>query len=164
MGADHEGLAADAEQLALQCVLELRFGEGHGEGLVQGTGQQLPVAQAVGGAVLQAVGYPEVVDAGGALGLAQVGAHFAGAPGVLDPESADPRVLAGQGETRRRLGVGEEGAVDVQPDPALPAPVQPAREMLRAHLVPLHRAAAEVPVDHVQRKPVAARQQRIQLR
>ena len=72
---------------------------------------------------------------------------------------ADAFVGMGQGQAVGRLGMGEEGGVEVQPIRCL-GPIDPPLEMLRLHLVAVDLLAAGLAVEGVQVQPVLAGNER----
>lgn len=84
----------------------------------------------VGGDVLEAVGDPDVHEAGGSELAAEVFADAAAGLAVVDPEAAHRPVGAGEGQVVDDHIVGEEGGVEVEAQPALTGELHPAREVL----------------------------------
>ena len=144
--ADGETLQSDAEEFGLDAGFHV--GQVFGQDFIQGFSQQLTVASAFYGEVFQAVVYPDVHDARVALCLAHGIGDATTAFGMLDPESADGWVGVGEAEFAA-LGMAERGAVEVELHIHRLAPVDPALEVLYAHLVAVDELAAEVAVDLV---------------
>ena len=138
MGADDKCLGTDAEDLTLQDVggvLVLLLGVGGAQDLVQGLNEQLAVAVAVHGDVLQAVGDPDVIEAL----LTQLFTHgqgdLAAVDTCLDPVVAGGLIQASQGEAVVHHGVGEEGGIVVQTVAVLLGEVHPVAEVLNGQVV-----------------------------
>ena len=74
---------------------------------------------------------------------------------MLDPEIADALVGVGEGEIVVGLFVGEEGRVEIEPDPLVLGPVDPGGEVAILDLVAVGRLVG-VEVEGVQVQPVAA--------
>src|SRR5262249_9506517 len=83
-------------------------------------------------------------------------ADLAAGDAVVHPEAAHALVATAQGEAVRCLRVREEGAVEVEPEPPRPRPVDPAGEVLGSESVALDRPAARLGVDGVQVEAVPA--------
>jgi len=145
--ANSETLQTDAEELSLDA--RFHVGQWFGQNLVQRSGQNLAIAFAFHGDVLQAVVHPDVHDAWVALRLAHRVGDAAAAFGVLNPEIADFRVGIGQAQIPA-LGVTKRGGVEVEVHLDRLGPVDPALEMFDAHLVAVDELPAEVAIDFVQ--------------
>ncbi len=88
VGADHEGLAAEAEELALHRVAQMRGVVLHVVDLIEGGLQERAVAGRLHRQFLRAVGNPEVVHRRRAELLPHRRGDRAAALDVLDPEGA----------------------------------------------------------------------------
>jgi len=80
---------------------------------------------------------------------------------MLDPEAADAFVAAGQREAVGRLGVREEGGIEVDADPQPSGPVDPPLEVGRLDPVAVDRPGVALQVHGVQVEPVPARNEAI---
>src|SRR5436853_182658 len=128
MRPDNVALRTDAEQLAFNGIQVIQRVELLGEDLVQRSLQDGPRRLAVHRDVLEAVRDPDVGDARGAEFPAEPLPDLAARNAMSHPELPDPFIAAAEREAVGRLGMGEERAIEIQSQPALSGPVDPAGE------------------------------------
>ena len=156
--ADGETFQSDAEEFGLNAGFHV--GQVFGQDFIQRGSQQLTVAFAFHGEVFQSVVYPDVHDTWVALCLTHGIGDAATAFGMLDPEGADGGVWIGEAEVAA-FWVTEGGAVEVELHAHRLAPVDPALEVLHAHLIAVDELASEVAVDFMQVDALCTSEQRV---
>ena len=139
-----------AEQLALDRLPHIPHVERALKDPVERGDHPLPQQLGVGREILVAVRHPVVDHAGLPEPAAEFLADLPAAPAVLDPEFPDARVSARQREVAVHPRVGEEGGVEVEAEPALLSPREPALELLRRVGVAVELFAAELGVAGMQ--------------
>ena len=132
--ADHVALRADPEQLAFDRVAVESRVERLAENLVERLLEPLARAMAIDRRVFRAVGNPDVRDRGRAELPPEMLADRAADDAVADPELPNAFVAAGEREPVGGQRMGEERAVEIQPDLPPLGPIDPASEMLRRKL------------------------------
>src|SRR6266403_183568 len=149
VGADRVALGADPEELALHGVPVDLAGDRDRDHLVQRLDQAPSWAEAVVRLVLGAVRDPDVHDRWRAQRPAEMSADAATRLAMIDPEAADRRIGVAERHVLLALRMREAGGVEVEPDPPLLRPVDPALEVLWPDLAALDGAVG-FQVDGVQ--------------
>src|SRR6267378_3422741 len=149
VGADRVALGADPEELALHGVPVELAGDRDRDHLVQRLDQAPSRAEAVVRLVLGTVRDPDVHDRWRAQRPAEMSADAAARLAMVDPEAADRPIGMAERHVLLALRVREAGGVEVEPDPPLLRPVDPALEVLRPDLAALD-GAVRFQVDRVQ--------------
>src|SRR5438552_546816 len=98
MGADYKALRADAEQLALHCIVMKARVELFGEDFIQRSLEDRARCFAIDRHVLEAIGNPDVGHARRAERLAELRPDFAAGDTVVDPELANALVPVAERE------------------------------------------------------------------
>ena len=89
---------------------------------------------------------PDVHDARIILGLSHCVGYAAAALGVLDPELTDGRIRIRETKVTA-LGMAERGGVEIKLEIVLLSPLDPALELLYAHLVAVDELSSKVTID-----------------
>ncbi len=159
VGADHATLRADAEELRLHGVEEVRGVHVGGKDLVEGLAEPLTVRLSVHGGILESVGNPEIADARSAQLTPHEGPDLTAHDPVLDPEAADALVRVREGKAVRRLRVRKKSPVEIEPDLLPLRPVHPSLKVAGFEGIAVHTLPTRLGVEGVEGEAVAARQE-----
>src|SRR4030042_936946 len=129
VGSDDIGFTPDAEKLALQRICQGGRAVFGFEDFIEGLPEKEAGSPAVEGAVLGAVGNPEVVQGCGLELAAEEGGDPAAALDVIDPESPGLLFRTAQGEALGCFRMRKTGGVEIKLQLLCLCPVQPAPEM-----------------------------------
>jgi hypothetical protein len=146
----HVALGAEAEELAFDRIALLLRIHRLGKNRVERFGKPLPRTSAVDRRILGAVGNPDVRHARRAQRPAQRRTDAPANDAMLNPETANGRIAMSQGKTVGRLGMSEEGWIEVKPQAAAACPLDPVAKMGRLQLIAVHNAAAGLGITGVQ--------------
>ena len=154
--ADDIAFAGESEELALDRVEAQLARNRLGQDPVERVLKQLAMDRTVRRHVLVAVGDPDVVDAGRAERPAHVRRNLAAGNRVIDPESADGLIAAGEREPACGHGMREVSGVHVEPGGVRAGPVNPAAEVPGLELIAVHPRAAGLGIHGVKVDAVPA--------
>jgi hypothetical protein len=122
--------------------------------------EPLARAFAIDGHILATIRNPDIGYGGGTELPSHLRTNFAAGDAVIDPELAHMRIAMGKRRAVVGEGVRKVSRIEIEPETALPGPVDPALEMGRGDLIAPDFLAAEIGVTGVQIHAMFARQKR----